>query len=47
MRGEAKRLIEMVRKGVPDKEIMEKARFPDKGLLEKDVLRCIGRGRKD
>jgi hypothetical protein len=35
MRGEAKRLIEMVRKGVPDKEIMEKLGFQTKASLKK------------
>jgi len=35
MREEAKRLIEMVRKGVPDKEIMEKLGFQTKASLKK------------
>ena len=34
MREEAKRLIEMVRKGVPDKEIMEKLGFQTKASLK-------------
>ena len=35
MREEAKRLIEMVKKGVPDKEIMEKLGFQTKASLKK------------
>jgi len=35
MKEEAKRLIEMVRKGVPDKEIMEKLGFQTKASLKK------------
>ena len=35
MREEAKRLIEMVRKGIPDKEIMEKLGFQTKASLKK------------
>ena len=35
MREEAKRVIEMVRKGVPDKEIMEKLGFQTKASLKK------------
>jgi hypothetical protein len=35
MREEAKRLIEMVRKGVPDREIMEKLGFQTKASLKK------------
>ena len=35
MREEAKRLIEMVRKGVPDKEIMVKLGFQTKASLKK------------
>lgn len=35
MREETKRLIEMVRKGVPDKEIMEKLGFQTRASLKK------------
>ena len=35
MREEAKRLIEMVKKGIPDKEIMEKLGFQTKTSLKK------------